>query len=113
MDNLNDEILYILGRNKRLVDNINEAFQEGLIIILDVTGTLLGDAISLYAHGNKRNRSNNKVISLSLHKAINKAVDMMGNILQPRTSGFIFISNMELNLVGEFLPSQLGLLIMS
>lgn len=85
VDNLNAEILYILLRNKRLVDKINEALQEGLIIILDATGTSLGDAINLYAHGNQQNRSNNKVIRLSLHKAINKAVDMMGNILQPRT----------------------------
>ena len=93
VDNLNEQILYILSRNKRLVNKINEACKEGLIIILDATGTSLGDVINLYAHGNQQNRSNNKVISLSLHKAINKAVDMMGNILQPRHSDFIFDSN--------------------
>ena len=106
--------MYILSRNKRLVNKINEACKEGLIIILDATGTSLGDVINLYAHGNLQNRSNNKVISLSLHKVINKAVDMMGNILQPRTP-ILFLTQTSgiLILVGEFLPSQLGYLILS
>lgn len=75
-DNLNDEILCILQRNRRLVDKINQAFQEGVIVILDTTGTSLGYTISLYAQ-TQHNRG--KHFDLSLKRSICKAVDMIWN----------------------------------
>ena len=73
VDNLNDEILHILQRNKRLVQKINDALEEGLLVILDTTGTLLGYVINLYA----QSQQNGKQINMSVEKSVHKAVHMM------------------------------------
>jgi hypothetical protein len=73
IDNLNEEILHILKQNRRLVDKINDALEEGLFVILDTTGTLLGHIINLYA----QSQQNRKQINQSIRKSVRKAVDMM------------------------------------
>ena len=50
-DSLFEEILFSLQRN-RLISKINEGLKQGIIIVLDATGTSLGYAINLYASQN-------------------------------------------------------------
>ena len=69
-DSLFEEILFSLQRNK-LISKINEGLKQGIIIVLDATGTSLGYAINLYASQNKKN--------LSVQKAITDAIELVIN----------------------------------
>lgn len=65
-DNLLEEILYSIKRNK-LVDKINEALEQGgNIVILDATGASLGYAMNLYASQHKKTYSVQKSIDIAI-----------------------------------------------
>jgi hypothetical protein len=74
-DNLSDVILHVIGKNRGLVGKINQSFQEGLFVVLDVTRTSLGEAINLYSHTDRQDKNNRKMTDLSLKNAVNKAAD--------------------------------------
>jgi hypothetical protein len=74
-DNLSDVILHVIGKNRGLVGKINQSFQEGLFVVLDVTRTPLGDVINLYSHTKRQDKNNRKMTNLSLKNAVNKAAD--------------------------------------
>jgi hypothetical protein len=73
--NLSDLILHAIGKNRGLVGKINQSFQEGLFVVLDVTSTSLGDAINLYSHTDQQDKNNRNMTNLSLKNAVNKAAD--------------------------------------
>ena len=99
VDNLNDEILHILQRNKRLVQKINDALEEGLLVILDTTGTLLGYVINLYA----QSQQNGKQINMSVEKSVHKAVHMMfGYVSSKAHLPVIFLAQTHSNLEHNF-----------
>ena len=96
VDNLDDEILHILQRNRRLVQKINEALEEGLLVILDTTGTLLGYVINLYAQSQQNGK-------LSIKKSVHKAVDMMfGYVSSKGHLPVIFLAQTHSNLEHNF-----------
>jgi hypothetical protein len=99
-DNLDDEILHILQRNRRLVQKINNALEEGLLVILDTTGTLLGYVINLYAQSQQNGK---QIINLSIKKSVHKAVDMMfGYVSSKGHLPVIFLAQTHSNLEHNF-----------